>query len=79
MPQLRQGRPVSDQFFVFEKAVYQLKASVQHHSFNIFEWSTTWIYNKANCRKVQFVDQGNIRFLFFRNGFGTSFFITFCA
>ena len=65
MPQLRQGRPVSDQFFVFEKAVYQLKASIQHHSFNIFEWSTTWIYNKANCRKVQFVDPGKYSIFIF--------------
>ena len=36
----------------YKKALYKVKASCQHFSFNIFRWTSTWTYNKNKLYNI---------------------------
>ena len=42
--------------FFFQKAFYNVEASGQQHSFNIFRRASSWTYKKSNCITSQTVD-----------------------
>ena len=41
-----------DLLSLFKKALFEVKAGVQHHSFNIFWLSSTWTYKKSKLYKI---------------------------
>ena len=43
---------VPDLFLFFKKALYEVKATGQQRSFNMFQWFSTWHTIKANCVKL---------------------------
>ena len=66
--------PISFCLF-FNKALYEVKASGYHLSFNIF-----WTYNRNKLYETSgCLIQRQHQFWFFKNGSGTSFSTTFCA
>ena len=46
------GRLVPDLFFLFQKALYEVKASGLQLSFNIFRELSTWHTVKTNYKKL---------------------------
>ena len=46
------GRLVPDLFFLFQKALYEVKASGLQLSFNIFREPSTWYTVKTNYKKL---------------------------
>ena len=46
------GTLVSDLFYFFGKALYEVKANGLELSFNIFRWSSTWYMIKTKCKKT---------------------------
>ena len=50
------GIPVLDLFLLFNKALYKIKVSDQHLSFNMFWQTSTWTYNKNKFLTFQAVD-----------------------
>ena len=51
MQKIRQRDKFKASICFFEKALYEVRASGQHLSFNILRWSTTWTYNKSKLYK----------------------------
>ena len=43
---------VPDLFLFFKKALYEVKSSGQHFSFNTFRYPSTWHTLKSNCIKL---------------------------
>ena len=53
---MRQGDWFQPYFFVFEEALYEVKASGLQLSFNIFRLSSNWLTAKINCIKLSTID-----------------------
>ena len=66
MRKIRQGKLLPDLFLLFEKASYEMKASVLHLSFDIFPQSSTCHAIKANCIKLQIIDPEMCSILIFQ-------------
>ena len=50
------GRLVPDYFLLFEKALFEVKASYLQLCFNIFQLPSTWDGTKGNCIKLYTID-----------------------
>ena len=65
--------------FVFYKASYEVKASDQHLSFNVFWWYSIWTTIKTSSIKLQTVDPEICLILIFKKRPVTGFSNPFCV
>ena len=74
------GRLAVDLFPSCKKALYKVKASGYHLSFNKFCSSKTWTYNENKLYETSDCWSRDIlKFFFLKKGSETSFFTIFCA